>query len=205
MGKSPHDGGRRERRDDRAVTWLTGTLQSSRGPPASCGHRVVHRYPTVSSRSLPASLPCHHQAYRTPCHVITRPTGLQGCHRSSRGLPGSPRALVIIFGNCHYRFGRASTVITSCGPSVFYFSPLTLLNSHHLTLSTPSAGLHPCPDSGPVEPGYIPRPPHVCQPFGPSRTRVPVNPSSIHHTPPNSLELRLNACQHPGIDFCPLM
>ena len=39
---------------------------------------------------------CHHRTYR----------GVIGHHEAYR----SPRALVITFGNCRYRFGRATTV-----------------------------------------------------------------------------------------------
>jgi len=85
-------------------------------------HRVAHWYTAVIA-NLPAPAAviaqptgtrgCHHAVYRYSHCVITGSTGPQGCHQSSLGPPVPPRALVIIFGNCRYRVGRATTVLCS--------------------------------------------------------------------------------------------
>jgi len=103
----------------------SGGHQSSQSPPALpviSHHRTYRTYPLVITGF--AGTPGHGRVYRWPppprqWHpaVIARSTGTPTV--SSQTLPapkavirhpGVYRALVIIFGSCHYRFGRATTV-----------------------------------------------------------------------------------------------
>ena len=99
--------------------------------------------PGPVSQNLSATFQVPEKLSVTPC-VIAGPANQPGSHRSPQDLLDLPRALVINFGNCRCRVGRACTVTVGVPPPSTDIRSFACVHGEILGIVIQSPNVSPC-------------------------------------------------------------